>query len=329
MIKNMNKIIDKLRLLLKNYKITNMLYDFIKDIYYRIYIFENKNRFFSAEQKFSNINIKDIELTLRILINSNKSISRFGDGELLWILGSNSGLNTFEKSSSELSHMLLKVLNSKNNNLMIGLPNQFVSLHNYSYNTKRYWIRFMVKNTNKIMPYLSSARTYYNADFTRPYMDFINKKDSGFVFSLVKKIWNDKDILIIEGNQSRIGVKDSLLDNARCVRRIECPSKNAFEVIDDILKAAISFLNNNKNYMSLISLGPTATVLAYDLCNYGFRAIDIGNIDVEFNWYKLGVNHKVNLPYKYVNELIHGQNALPLNTDKKYQKEIVNNILKN
>ena len=35
----------------------------------------------------------------------------------------------------------------------------------------------------------------------------------------------------------------------------------------------------------LIALGPTATVLAYDLSKRGYQAIDVGHIDIEYEWF--------------------------------------------
>lgn len=54
--------------------------------------------------------------------------------------------------------------------------------------------------------------------------------------------------------------------------------------------------------MFLLALGPTATVLAYDLCKIGFQAIDIGHLDIEYEWFNQGANDKVNVANKYVNE---------------------------
>ena len=38
----------------------------------------------------------------------------------------------------------------------------------------------------------------------------------------------------------------------------------------------------DKKNLILISLGPTATVLAYDLSKLGYQAIDIGHTDLEY-----------------------------------------------
>lgn len=58
--------------------------------------------------------------------------------------------------------------------------------------------------------------------------------------------------------------------------------------------------------MFLIALGPTATVLAYDLYKRGYQAIDAGHMDVEYEWWKMGAKRKIKLARKYVNEAAGG-----------------------
>ena len=57
---------------------------------------------------------------------------------------------------------------------------------------------------------------------------------------MLKKIWNSKNILIIEGEKSRLGMGNDLFDNAKSIKRIICPSINAFHVYDKIIKKVIN-----------------------------------------------------------------------------------------
>ena len=50
-------------------------------------------------------------------------------------------------------------------------------------------------------------------------------------------------------------------------------------------------------------MGPTATVLAYDLSRAGYQAIDIGHLDLEYEWFLRGEGVRVEVPGKYNNEL--------------------------
>ena len=40
-----------------------------------------------------------------------------------------------------------------------------------------------------------------------------------------------------------------------------------------------------KDKLFILALGPMATVLAYDLARLGYRALDLGHIDIEYEWF--------------------------------------------
>lgn len=50
----------------------------------------------------------------------------------------------------------------------------------------------------------------------------------------------------------------------------------------------------------------TATALSYDLTKDGYQAIDIGHIDLEYMWMKMGAKTQCAIPGKYVNEVPFG-----------------------
>ncbi|MDS7999103.1 GT-D fold domain-containing glycosyltransferase, partial [Streptococcus pneumoniae] len=63
---------------------------------------------------------------------------------------------------------------------------------------------------------------------SRPYMDLKDKTTSVAHFEKLKQLWDERDILIVEGENSRSGVGNDLFDNAQSVERIICPSRNAY-----------------------------------------------------------------------------------------------------
>ena len=139
-------------------------------------------------------------------------------------------------------------------------------------------------------------------------------------FKLIQQIWADKDILLIEGEKSRLGVGNDLFDNVKSIRRILAPNTNAFDHYDAIMKIVQKYSPNE--YLILLALGPTATVMAYNLAQKGYQAIDIGHIDIEYEWYRMGASHKVPIPSKYVNEADAGVGVGDIH-DEKYKKEII------
>lgn len=72
--------------------------------------------------------IKSIEETAETLASTEKSIGRFGDGEIAWIYKKHNNLSDFQDVSDRLSQELIRVLNSNDDDFLIGVPNQFKSL---------------------------------------------------------------------------------------------------------------------------------------------------------------------------------------------------------
>ena len=103
------------------------------------------------------------------------------------------------------------------------------------------------------------------------------------------------------------------------MQRIICPNENAFEKYGQILGAV---KKQDKGRLVLLALGPTATILAYDLAKEGFRAVDIGHIDIEYEWYLMGATEKVAVKNKYTNEAYGGNQQFGIE-DKEYEKQIV------
>ena len=129
-----------------------------------------------------------------------------------------------------------------------------------------------------------------------------------------------RDVLIIEGEKTRVGIGNDLLNNTNSIKRIICPAINAFNVYDKILASALQF---NKNILILIALGPTATVLAYDLYKSNYQVIDLGHVDIEYELFLRKANHSIKIPTKYVSEAIGGTENISNITDINYYKQIV------
>ena len=110
------------------------------------------------------------------------------------------------------------------------------------------------------------------------------------------------------------------------IQRIICPSENAFDEYDEIFEKILEY---GKNKLILLALGPTATVLAYDLYKVGYRAIDIGHVDIEYEWFLRQVTEKVKIETKYVNEAKDGHDNIQDVNDEKYEREIIVRIEKN
>jgi glycosyltransferase family protein len=262
--------------------------------------------------------IASIEETIQKIVREGCSVSRFGDGEIL--LTNNKAIG-FQKADSKLGERLKEVLQSNADGHIVCLSDTFTDIYRYNRKARRFWrTHFFIYGhiwDNLLIP----NKQYYNTFVTRPYMDFAQKTQCGKWFHDMQAIWQDRNIIFIEGEKSRLGVGNDLFHNAKSIKRILCPPTSAFDKYDSIVNEAIK---QNKDVLFLIALGPTATVLAYDLHKKGYQAIDIGHVDIEYEWWRMNAKRKVKIQNKYVNEAV-GGNIVSV-AGEEYESQIIAKI---
>ena len=263
--------------------------------------------------------IASIEETIQKIVREGCSVSRFGDGEIL--LTNNKAIG-FQKADSKLGERLKEVLQSNADGHIVCLSDTFTDIYRYNRKARRFWRTHFFIYGHIWDNLLISNKQYYNTFVTRPYMDFAQKTQCGKWFHDMQAIWQNRNIIFIEGEKSRLGVGNDLFHNAKSIKRILCPPTSAFDKYDSIVNEAIK---QNKDVLFLIALGPTATVLAYDLHKKGYQAIDIGHVDIEYEWWRMNAKRKVKIQNKYVNEAV-GGNIVSV-AGEEYESQIIAKIL--
>lgn len=244
--------------------------------------------------------------TLRIIASEGISFSRFGDGEFDLILGRNIGFQNGAPALAERLRWLLSG-NANNENYRVGIPWALSSFEGLNRRSRRWWLHYCACNRAKIQPLLGKV-DYLDAQATRFYVNRANKQDAAHLLALWKSLWGARRVLVVEGESSRFGVGNDLFENAAAVGRILCPAKNAFGHYDDILQAACKHAPAYD--LVLLVLGPTATVLAYDLSAAGFWTVDSGNLDMEYEWFLRDSRRPIRIEGKYTVEALGGTEGL-------------------
>ncbi len=265
--------------------------------------------------------------TIDHIKTTGKSIVRFGDGEFDCMAGKKGP--GYQKNSDKLRKRLLDVFNYDSDNLLICIPEVFQLEHlSDSHRTKDsqfFWKNYLVKNFAFLRRHLKAGNTYGNASLSRPYIATLNCEESGQIFDELKSIWQEKRVVVVEGEQTRFGVGNDLLLGAKSVSRIIAPSKNAFACYDEILQEA---KKQPKDSIFILALGPTAKVLAMDLNKENYQVLDLGHLDIEYEWFLRKATERVTITNKYVNELsekfVEGVRNGEL--EMKYQNEIISTI---
>lgn len=291
-------------------------YKEIEDNSIDIELLERKEKLQKQMEK-NQINILDIETSLKKIRDERKSVSRFGDGELDLIIGRNL---KFQEHNEKLSKRLEEILKSNQNFCMIGIPDVINGFYNLTEESEEFWIRNMERTRDTWLKYIDKNREYCTANLTRLYIRYKDKSNTGIYFSIMKEIWKDRDVLIYEGDQTRVGVGNDLLDGCKSIRRVICPAEDAYEKYDEILN---ELKKESKETLIIIALGPTATVLAYDLAKEGYQALDMGHFDIEYEWYLRNATKKEKISNKYTNEVSGGND-----TENVQDKDYINQIEK-
>ncbi len=290
-------------------------------------VFFEYRRLFYLRTKYR-LRIMSSQKTIKYIKRNKCSIARFGDGEFDLILKSRD--QWFQKRSEKLSVELIRVLRTKNEKLLLCVPRCLNTVRNCNDHSKNFWIEWGRRNghhmeiVEMIRSHAGTSYVFGDAQITRPYIDWKTEKRACTLFPELKTLWKDKRVLIVEGDQTRLGVGNDLFDGAKEVQRILAPAEGAFEVSNDIRNTIIEHYNGQ---LVLLALGPTATILAAELSEKNIQALDIGNIDIEYEWFLRGAKERIAIPGKYTTEAKDAiGRAFTECNDEKYLNEIIERI---
>lgn len=290
----------------------------------REFLYIKRNEILLNYSKEKRWNIKTTRETIEKIVQGY-SISRYGDGEFD-IAFRKKSIN-FQEYDLELSNYLKEILNSSLPKHLVAIPRTLIEIKNLKDNEKYFWSRYYLKQKKKLKENISNEKVYFDSMISRFYMPYIKFEENIRDIENLINYFSNKKILIIEGENTRFGLGNSLLKNASEIQRIILPDKNGFKKYKKILDFVLN--NFTKDNIILIALGPTATVLAYEFCKNGYQALDIGHMDVEYEWYLLKAKRKIDLQYKSVNEVsgIKEKEILDKNLENLYLKQIRKKIL--
>lgn len=238
----------------------------------------------------NHIRVMSIDETIKSMIDTDKSLVRFGDAEINIIEGRTT---KFQQYDGILAERLADILSYKEDAIIVAIPDIFESLRIYPKKSAKFWKEHLFFSRKTYEKYCNPNKCYANAFFSRLYYMYKDKTQSGVWFAKVKEIWKNRDIVIIEGETTHTGVGNNLLDNAGRIERILCPPHNAYLAYENIRQACLKV---EKNRLLLVSIGNSAKLLVVDLVREGYRAIDIGNMDMEYEWYLQQASGKTDIP---------------------------------
>ena len=280
---------------------------------------------FKQEELFD-ISVMSIDETLDQLLETEQSLIRFGDGEFNLINGNSIAYQEYQEELAQEMREILLHADDTENKVLICLPEIFEIFKGsflQNEDSEKFW-KQVLDDHGRFFQETCQAKRYGSTWISRPYIDNKDKSHAITQFEKIKSLFEHKDILIVEGATTRSGVGNDLFNNVLSIKRIICPSHHAFSKVDAIQQA---ILDHAPGRIILLMLGPTAKILAYRLSQLGYRALDLGHIDPEYEWMKMGAVTRVQLKHKHTAEFNFDQ-GIEFVEDEDYNSQIVVDLSK-
>jgi hypothetical protein len=182
------------------------------------------------------------------------SIARYGDGEFK--MASHGASIKSQRGHPELTRRLRAILEDSGA-CLVGIPNIRSATPKVEF-----WGKYMRYAD------LLADRPYVSSFITRP--DSAPWIDTPEYWATVESLWRGRDVTLVRGSTKSLVAED--LASARTVTEIVAPRQHAWAEYASLLERI------GTPERVLLCLGPTATVMAVDLCAKGVQAIDLGHL---------------------------------------------------
>jgi len=217
--------------------------------------------------------VSDEASTLEKIASRKYSVARYGDGEIGICLG---GEIYFQEYDSKLSQRLKEILIDESvENLLVCIAPNVSSCYALTSRVRTFIYKFFARHKESYVKLLNPDKKYGSTFISRPDAFIFKGEELEQYRNLLRKLWNNRDVLIVTGQGSRFVLVPELFDNIKSSEFIYGLSENSFRRYDELLARVKS---HSKDKLILLAIGPTATVLAYDLAIEGYQAIDIGHL---------------------------------------------------
>lgn len=188
------------------------------------------------------------------LVLAGRSLARYGDGELK-MASHNCGIKS-QVGDLRLSARLRQILHDSGD-CLVGIPNIRSDTPK-----AEHWGKFMRYCA------LLADRAYVSSFVTRPdSAPWINVDD---YWGRLESLWVGQDVTLVRGSGKSLVAED--LVGANMVTEIVAPRQHAWAEYESLLERI------GTPARVLICLGPSATVMASDLCAKGVQGIDLGHV---------------------------------------------------
>ncbi|MCL2439731.1 MAG: GT-D fold domain-containing glycosyltransferase [Alphaproteobacteria bacterium] len=203
------------------------------------------------------------------------SITRFGDGELSLAMGGKRH-GQFQTAQGDLGQRLVAILKRPyDRKLLVCIPAFYTDLNNTKNRrgSLSFWESYWLRKYKQIKPYFTLPE-YGCTDLSR--LDVFHALPLAEIISM----WAGRDMVFVVPQNGRFEYDERLFGNIKSKAEVAVPPMNAYGEYNRILKDC---LKHSKDKLFFIAAGATATVLAADLHDRGYQALDMGHFPNSFH----------------------------------------------
>lgn len=200
----------------------------------------------------------EVETLARVVAGA--SLARYGDGELK-MAARDVGIKS-QAFDPKLRTRLYGIL-QESGDCLVGIPNIRSDTPKAAH-----WGKFMEYAG------VLAERPYVSSFVTRP--DSAPWIDTPAYWAMLQSLWLEQEVTLVRGSGKSFTAERLMESGAGRVTEILAPRQHAWAEYKDLLKR----IGTPKR--AILCLGPTATVMAVDLCAKGVHAIDAGHIGMFF-----------------------------------------------
>lgn len=216
------------------------------------------------------LNVLNGKQTIDYLVDSGKSLVRWGSGETDHYLG---GQNPTQEFDFELSKELSNILHDYNSQspYLLAIPSIYIQKsHDDFFKQKKIIINQWNKSRHIFGETCNAKLIYGDA--------FVFRHERGIDYRIVSKLWENKHVILIAPESTYLSALVEFTNPASS-QFIKIPNKNSYSFKRSIYKNIDIALSNLyfENVRILASAGPLSRILCYEYSKKGIVSYDMGN----------------------------------------------------
>lgn len=231
-------------------------------------------------ETYDRIQVLSKEESLKLILREGKSFVRTGDGECKILMGMN---QPFQTANSEIIQGLIKILQNKNENLLVAINgNYFTPL--YELDNPFYYRRNAYDLRQVYAKYVDKSKTYLHAAVTGYQFGKEHTEQCIWQYETWHEAFRGKELIIVCGEGILDKLEYDVFDLAKSKKFIYGPKINAWDKHDALINEIKAVAT--KHELIVFILGMAGKVMISELTEQGYICWDVGHLAKFYNAYK-------------------------------------------